>query len=478
MPTAISFVADMVTNNPATVLDLNASPITLAPGADLSPSDFDIGWTDNPMTDGALMNRSKATVRTLRIPLQIVSTTASGFSNAVEDLGLALASDSILRVQFNNSVAPVFFMTFANPKYAAQVRGILSCAVQYQLVTLEIPADPYAYGPRVTAGTYTVTNNPAVTGVNPCSFDVTGVGGDQPTPLLLHATSTGVTGTPSGLVNKWTHIGMRRRGTPSGYSNVIQAESMTLGNGAVVVADAAMSDGNKVTVTPGLTAMTLRLNDTFPGNGTATVEARGTYRVYARVVKTIFTDVWDVQLRYGADAATAVINDTRRTPTPSPGNNGPWNIDLGLMPCPVWSDPVHHGFSGVRTKCMVPFVGLYAQRVSGTGALQIDYLYFVPADDLTLIARFPTTDTLYAIDGTTDEGGACYAMPATLDEITTTAGPVQIVGGGGFPEVIPGQTNRLHVIRQTDPNGTVDTLTSTTTWVAYYWPRWRELTRP
>lgn len=475
MPTLISFVADMVTNSPATVLDLNAPPINLAPGADLSPSDFDIGWTDNPMTDGALQNRSKATNRVLRIPLQVVSTTAAGFSQAIEDLGEQLARDNILRVQFSNSASPIFFRTFANPKYATQIKGVLSCAVQYQLITLEIIASPNGYGPRVTAGTFTVANDPEAA-TNPCRFDVSSVQGDQPTPLLLHATSTAVTGTPSGLVNKWVHIGMRRRGTPSNYVNHIQAEDMTQGTGAVATVDATMSGGDKSRIGFGTPGNTLRLSDTFPGNGTATVEARGLYRVYGRMSKTVAGDNINVTLGYGASSAAAIFNETKTLPA---GIAGPYLVDLGKVPVPAWSDPVRHGYSGVLTKVVLPFVGLWAARVGGSGSLDVDYLYFVPADDLTIIARFPSTDTLYAIDGTTDEGGACYAMPATLDEITTTAGPVQIVGGGGFPEVAPGQTNRLHIMRQVDPSGAnLDNLTSTTTWVAYYWPQWRELTRP
>jgi hypothetical protein len=62
--------------------------------------------------------------------------------------------------------------------------------------------------------------------------------------------------------------------------------------------------------------------------------------------------------------------------------------------------------------------------------------------------------------------------------VQNIAFPPQIVGGGGFPEVMPGQTNRVHVIRNVDPAGTVDALTDTTTIVAYYWPRWREFVRP
>jgi hypothetical protein len=427
------------------------------------------------------MTRSVAGIKQLQIPLQVVSTTATGFSTAVETLGRILMNNGILKVQFSNSSRPVFFQTFADPDYALEIRGILSCAVQYQIITLTIYTAPFAYGPRVeaTGSPFTVNNDPA-NATNPCRFDITNVQGDVPTPLLLVATSTAVTGVPSGFATKWTHIAVRNRGTPSGYSNVIQAEDMSLGTNAAVVADGAMSNGNKVTITPGTASMVLRLSDTFPGNGTATVEARGLYRVYARVVKSIFTDTWDMKLGFGASATAPTFNDVQRTPVPSPGNNGPWMVDLGFLPVPPGSDPIYHGYSGSLMKCVVPFVGVYAQRVAGTGTLQIDYLYFIPADESTIITVWPADLVVYAVDGTTDAGGSCYATVAALDEVITTNGFPQITSGGGFPELIPGtQVNRIHLLRNVDITGNVldPTLSNNTTIRAYYWPRWRNVTR-
>lgn len=477
--TTWQFVADMVTNTPAVLLDLNVSPFNVT-DFDLSPPDYARGYAGGSMLNGQRVVFQTAQNRTLNVSIAVVSTTAAGFAGAIENLGRQLATDNILKYQPNNTVNPVFFRTFANPGYAADVRGILKCAVQYQVVTLTIEAEFAAYGPRVEAvnSPFTVSNDPAA-GSNGCFFDVAGVLGDIPTPLLIHATSTGVTGTPSGLVQKWSHLGMRRRGTPSNYSNVVQAEGMTQGTGAVVTADATMSGGSKSRIGFGTPGNTLRLTDTFPANGTSTVEARGEYLVYARVAKTVAADVITMQLGYGASSAAAVFNDTETLPA----TVGPYWINLGKVPVPAFSDPVEFGFSGVNTKVVMPFVGLYAARVSGSGSLDVDVLYFVPADDLTVIAQFAATDTTYAIDGTTDEGGAVYALTATLDEITTTATPCQMVGGGGFPEVIPGQTNRIHFIRHVNPTGAAmtgapaDPISSTTTIHVYYWPRWRELTR-
>src|SRR6266498_1720577 len=363
--TTFQFVADMASVSPAVVLDLNVPPLNVK-SYDLSPPDFVKSYATGSMLDGQRILSDTAQNRLLLISLQVVSTTAAGFSGAVESLGRQLAKDNILKFQPDNSAGPVFFRTFANPRYAAQVRSVLTCAVDYQIVSLEIEAEFPAYGPRVEVpgSPFTVSNSPAVTDVNPCSFDVTGIGGDMPTPLLIHATSTTVTGAPSGLMQKWSHIGMRRRGTPSGYSNVIQAELMTQGTDATITTDATMSGGSKSRISfASQNSIVLRLSDTFPADGVATVEARGEYIVYARVARTVAGGTIHIQLGYGSSSTAPIKND--QVVVPGTANNPVW-VNLGKVPVPVGPDPIEHGFSGVQTKVVLPFVGIYADRISGT----------------------------------------------------------------------------------------------------------------
>jgi hypothetical protein len=465
------FVADMASASPTVLLDINSGSIRVGDGWELGPTPYEKGRAGGSLRHGQRVIRSNAGNQTLVIPIEIQGTSSDNTAQLIENLGRQLAVDNILKVQLNTT-NPVFFRTLADPGYGATVRKILT---QSMRVELEIEALPFCHGPRVeaTGSPFTVSNNPA--SANGCFFDITGVLGDAETPLLLLATSTGASGAPSGLVNKWTHIATRRRGTPSGYSNLIQAEVMLSSTDTSVVADATMSGGSKQRVTFATnTSLTVRLSDQFPENNVATVEARGEYRVYAKVAKTVAGDVMNVQFRYGTGSVNHVINDAVTLPLVT----GPMLVDLGKIPVPSYADPGVHGFSGVQLKALTSWVGLYAQRVSGSGSLDIDFLYFVPADDQTLIVKFPNTDTTYAIDGTTDAGGSVYSLNTALDTVNNTAFPPQIVGGGGFPEVIPGATNRIHFLRHVNPDGSVDALTDTTTIRAYYWPRWREFTRP
>lgn len=455
----------MASTSPTVNLDLNSGTIRVGDGYTMDPPKFQKGYSSSPLRHGARPTNSSAGNRTLTIPLQILSTGA-GVGAVLESISRQVMVDNILKVQFGSST-PVFFRTFGDPDYAIEVK---KTQVENARITLVLEAEPDAYGVRVeaTGSPFTVSNDPA--NAAGCFFDIASVLGDVETPLLLHVTSTG----SSGVANKWSHFSTRRRGTPSGYSNVVQAESMTQGTGGVVTADAAMSGGSKSRIGFGTPANTLRLSDTFPGNGTSTVEARGEYIVYARCALTNAADVVTVQLAYGASSGTAVFNDAVTVA----GVTTPYWVNLGKMPVPAWSDPVQHGFSGVSTKVVMPFVGLYAARTSGSGSLDVDALHFMPADDQTLMVRFPSTDVPYAVDGTTEAGGSAYGFTTSLDEVTTTSQPCKLVGGLGFPSLIPGQTNRVHFLRNVDPTGVTDAITNTTTIRAYYWPRWREFTRP
>lgn len=463
------FVADMVTASPTVLLDINSAStgMWVGDGYGLSPAPYDKGRASSPLRHGSRIVRSSAQNRILNLPLKLNASSNQAAATTVQTLGLILRTDGILKYQASNATNPVFFRTFADPDYAIDV---IKTLIQNATLTLQLECEPFAYSPRVevTNSPFTLSNDPAA-GSNPMFIDVASVIGDVETPLLILATSTGAT---NGLVSKWTHVATRRRGAPSNYSNVIQAEAMTTGTNATVTADAAMSGGSKLRITPGTTTHVIRANDTFPANGVSTVEARGEYTVYARLAKTVAGDVWTTQLRYGIDSTAPVQNDT--VTLSAAMGAGPYWVNLGKVPVPPWSDPAQHGFSGIPLKVLMPWIGFYAGRTSGSGSLDLDCLYFMPADESTVIVKWPSTDTTYVLDGTTAEGGSAYAATTALDEVITTAAPAQIVGGGGFPEVIPGQTNRVHIMRQVDPNGTVDGITSTTTLRAYYWPRWRE----
>lgn len=462
----------MASASPTVNLDLNALPLLVGDGYNIDPPKYNKGYASNPMRHGASLTNSYAGNRVITLPIQFVASSNQAAITAAESLARQISRNNVLKYQPTGATNPVFFRTFADPDQAVEIKKTL---IQYQKITLQLEAEWCAYGVRESLGTVTVTNNPADS--NGCLFDVLGgsVLGDSPSPLLMVSTSTGASGVPSGLVNKWTHIGARRRSEPSFLQHVIQAEGMTQGTNATVTADASMSNGSKSRITFGTATEVLRLSDTFVANGIAGSQARGEYTVYARLAKTVAGDTITCRLGYGASSSNPVLNDVVTLPA---GAAGPYWLNLGKVPVPPWSDPQTIGPTGVNSNVLLPFVGLYAARTAGSGNLDVDCLFFMPADDQTLIVKFPSTDITYGIDGTTDAGGSVYGVDTGLSEVLATTTPPQIVGGGGFPEVIPGQACRFYMLRQVDPAGTVDAITNTTTFALYYWPRWREPYRP
>jgi hypothetical protein len=89
-----------------------------------------------------------------------------------------------------------------------------------------------------------------------------------------------------------------------------------------------------------------------------------------------------------------------------------------------------------------------AERVSGAGSLQWDYLLLLPADETTAILSASSENSVeFVIDGVRDRvsmlnnGGALFTDPLAVQ----TNVPKLV---GRFPSLIPGRTNRVFVVTQ------------------------------
>jgi hypothetical protein len=311
-------------------------------------------------------------------------------------------------------------------------------------------------------------------------FDVASPKGDVETPLHLQIASGGVVATG----RRRTMLAVRRRGTPSALPIVLQAEDMTQGAVTTTQPNSALMSGpagNNFSRTTFVasTSMTQRLSGTFPPS--ASIDARGTYRVLARVRQNTSTDVIDVRLRWGGI-------DVQRTGTTVrlPADTGPSTptikyVELDVIQVPVDYDPVYRGPSGVEIAAEGLFVAFDAQRVSGAGSLDVDLLLFVPADDtLEMItwpaaAGGPTVVDYMAVGGTSP---AAYGRGAAGQVISTEA--VEIAGQGLM--VSPGRTNRIFVARDTGTGtaitGAGDDIAGSITVTPSYFPRYLSPVRP
>jgi hypothetical protein len=453
---------DSIASSPGLRLDLaNTADVLRVSGFDLSPPQARKARTSSMLGDGSTIPASAYENRTIGLTVQLRGTTVDSAATALQNLARELDRDTnILKVQLTDATSPVFFRTFGEPGY---MLSMLREKLHAGKAELEIEAEPYAIGLREDVTPVTVSNNPAA-GTNPARFDVTGVKGDVETPLLMVFTGTGT----GGVGNKQSVIAVRRNGDPTALDHVVQAEAMTTSTDTTVGAnDAAMSGAgsNRLTISFSTNATLItRASDTFPASGTAIADARGQYRVFARVRKSAAGTAGDmvVRLAYGHSTSSLFTNSSVSLPAAA----GPMMVDLGLVGVPLGHDPVEFGYSGVDLNALLNVVAFQAQRVSGALTLDLDYLTFVPADDSLCLIDWPSTDTTYAVDGVRD---AAFAVNTGLTSLLSADGFAGVVGG--LPMLTPNQTNRVYFLRDVTP-GVLDAVGNTTAISLYYYPRW------
>jgi len=159
MTTIIRFV-NAIIDAPTTLLDLNMQPLMVrVEGVDLSPPEVRRSQVQTFLgTDGDIITDTTPENRMLKIPLVVVRTaTPELVAAAITNLHTQLSKTrNILMVQLEGMTKPVFFRTYPAPDYVLKMlRFLLVANTQLEL---EIPAEPYGYGPKVTLSTRTMYN--------------------------------------------------------------------------------------------------------------------------------------------------------------------------------------------------------------------------------------------------------------------------------------------------------------------------------
>lgn len=302
-------------------------------------------------------------------------------------------------------------------------------------------------------------------GVGGMCFDAVGIKGDVESPLVLTIQDPELlVGTPPS-VNPKTVLAIRRVGTPANTPFLIQAESATLGTDATLPGnDAAMSGtgSNYVSVSFATAGGVWASRFVKLHPGSVSVDARGTYRVFARVRRS--TAVGNIRVKVRASAGgyfsdlgevlTALSTERRL-------------LDMGLLSLPFGPDPVADGYSETPIPVGGVDFGFWAQRDTGTSTLEIDYLLLVPADDKSTIVDW-TSGSLGASDRLVIDGPRQVVYSLGVFGEVRSAGPNALLGG--FPAVSPGVTNRVYLLRTVDADG--DDRLATTTLTYAYWPRY------
>jgi hypothetical protein len=458
----LKFVASIAAS-PTVRLDLHNTQALIArqgnatwhvdKGRSFPPPPMRRASTSTMLLDGERPSQTSYGNRTLHIPLVLRAPTADAQATAIHNLVTELnRPNNILMWLPDKATSPVFFRT-----YRHSPDDLVDQLYNYRQVTLDIPAEPFAYGPRVDLGAFTVNNDPAAAGG--LFFDVSSVKGDVETPLIVRSPADKV----YDATLKTSLFASRRRGTPSSAPFLQQAEGCTLGTNASLPGnDAAMSgaSSNYARITPGTTANSLRLTLPAP---TSNTDLRGVYRLLARYRKSVSGDVWTCQAKWAA----ATISNTAVT---LPSGTALRYVDLGMVQFPAGADPIYDGYSNTEIAVSGTTTEFWAGRTSGSGNLDIDFFLYMPADDTTCYVQWQSVNDS-AQEAVLDGARKMVYLFDSSDRVyNLLPSPIP---GAGFPMVAPGQTNRIFFVRDIGSTATTaDTIGASTALTVSYYPRY------
>lgn len=469
MTARVRFV-DSISTTAGLRLDLQLDPEwgVLRNGLDLRPASTRFVSPQSMLTDGAPVVARARDNMLLRVPILLKGGTDDARQGQMSVLARELERPSgFLEMQIRDATASRWLHTKGgsivdyDPYYGQSMWRVV----------VELVADPWAYDTLRTLSAVTVSTDPAAAS-NPMVFDVTGVAGDEETPLILWTDPPSET--PDGGVSKLL-FAVRSRGVPGNLLSTVQAETdVAPGVDTALMANSALMSGagsNYLRTTFATVAGMVMRWSTYIPSALATAaqkeEAPGEYRVLMRMSKTSSSAGIYVQWRtlnnvWGSGPVTAF-------PTVGQNNTRLW-VDLGIINIGRPAGGLH-----AAAQFAAPVQLMFdAERRSGSGSLDWDVMRLVPADE-SMVAVANHVNNVLVIDGIEREAyGISSGSPF---DATTEVDHRSVAAWGGFPHVTPGVTNRIYVNNLPDPNaddGVIyvsDLLTTLTINLAYY-PRY------
>lgn len=461
---------------PSVLLDLNDGVAWAYTSLDFSPPQLRRAVAASMLADGERVVSSTYANRVVTISLTLLAADADEAAERLQDLVWELDREAnLLQFQPAGVSEPVFFRTLRcapDVEYWPQDRSL-------RTLTVEIPAEPFAYGLRVEQDPVVVHNDPAED-EHGCLLDVTGVLGDVATPAIVAA--NGLAG--SGL------LAVRQHGSPTNLRWWSQAEGPACSPGVGTsnpagAADTAMSGGsstNYLQTTFADSSWQQRLEWAVGASLTTDGQRRalrGTYRVLAVVRRTSGSST--IQLRVAkftnVGGGANVYNSTVATLEDSTARQV---VDLGLVSLGPSGD-FRPGRFGPEAPVSVYSLFFEARRTAGAASLQWDQVMIVPADEAQLLWA-TSADSLGGggaalFDGETEQ---VWMLAADGDEWAGTRQAVvdldRVTLAGGFPMLLPGRTNRLfHLVSRTAEEarwGADHRVTTDVTLIVSYYPRY------
>ncbi|HNH96583.1 MAG TPA: hypothetical protein PLY51_13510 [Microthrixaceae bacterium] len=442
----IQFV-DSIDAKPVVRLDLNDDDVIRCRTFLAPPPRLRRSMSQNVMTDGGFVSSSQYGTRVLYIDLDLITTSQDENAAYLQKLARELdRATNIIRYQPAGASRPVFFKVWRSD-FSALVD--MKAVLAFRQASLEIVAEPFAYGLRETISPGTVSNDPAA--ANGGYIDITGVIGDvEAEPVITFGTDI--------TAGDMLHLATLPN-PDSAVVVAVQAESMTLevatsnpGGGP----DAAMSGtgtNNYVRSTSG--AVARRVTYTSPSN-TVRQAMVGDWRCWVVARKTVGVSADRVKSAFSSES-TSYLNENSFVTMPTTTNRQ--LVDLGIV---SFGDTDSDSPSQVVVSVMAELAN----------SVDWDYIYLTPAQFQSTIIGGVGIPAFNTVDSTQDR--VYRTLPTVGDIFTSTAYWSGIVPfTGALPRLYPNVTNRLYWHTAT-PSTSTPSISKTKTAVVsvYYHPRY------
>ncbi|TDB88360.1 hypothetical protein E1264_11810 [Actinomadura sp. KC216] len=460
MPSTWKFV-DRPEEVHSTLLDMNdgADWRTSSEDFNISPPPVNRSLVRNALIDGGILTAASYDLRELQFTVRLHGETEAQRVSQLKAFEKELAKPAnLLMYQSQLHDRPVFFRTLRSDSFELDTQFVPGSVWQ---IKASIAAEPYAIGIRRDLAPIAVANDPAAV-TNPTRFDIQGIVGDGPTPAFVRIDDLGDETT---IV-----LAQRTINNPTALTNWVQAESGTMGVDTATFNAPATFSGtpNRGTRTTFATnnLVSRRITVTVP-TASSSEALRGRYRVFVRA-----------SVDAAADDSTFLMRWERFGPAFAPGPtvtvtipNGEFRlVDLGILEVPTATTaPSSIGYSALPPGFVDEELAIHASRIAGTGALDLDYVYLMPADERLCSVQQVRANGFLILDGPNDStyGMAAGSTPFGLVRTIDNGGGL-VPRIGGLPMLVPGVSNRWYLL-------TSRALSDTRTVEISYWPRWLDV---
>lgn len=459
-----------------TLLDMNRvngkMVLDMGKGFDISPPELKQSFANNSLLDGARLTASAFENRVLKFSLGFQGTLTERIAMIAAVNKELHKPKNLIMYRPHPSATPVYFRTMRSDQYSVINRG---GAAEVWGMDLEVVAEPFAIGERLQPFVATTASNDAAASTNSQRLDFPTIVGDVPSPAFVHIEF------PSGMrLDRFDtfYLASRTRNNVNFHSNKQFASGdLSASVGDSFMFSVANASGGQAAATNFAANNTLAARASFTcDNITDAFSLRGRYRMLMRVHSSVVPSSFAVRLKDLRFGTEEIYSKTLIWNADTTAN---WDhLDFGVFVHPPYEAPEEFGYSGEVPGYAVGDMAftLHAQRLSGTGNFEFDFVTMLPADESLMMFSTHQVQSDVVLDGPNE---MVYGMWSSSPFDKTDSNWYKIDQGNGLmpwrgaiPDLVPNAPNSWFFFNNRGE------MADNFIFNVYYWPRWLEVATP